>query len=109
MKRVNRSVLSRTGWNGNDNDDFCTGRQISICRQRMNFYPTEREEEMLQICNFFSRNFITFQALRTYTFTFAGMSTCGTEAMTTLSVMPEVDLMIGYSDNPKHICISFLC
>jgi hypothetical protein len=59
--------------------------------------------EMSQICNFFSRNFITFQDLKTYTFTIAGMSECGREAVINSAIMPEVDWVIGYSDNPKHI------
>ena len=64
---------------------------------------------MLQICNFFHRNFVTFQDLETYNFTVSGMSECGKEAVTTLAVVPEVDRVIGYSDNLKHTCQSFLC
>jgi len=64
---------------------------------------------MSQICNFFSRNFVTFQDLKTYNFTIAGMSSWGKEAMTTSAVMPEVDRETGYSDNLKHTCRSFHC
>ena len=64
---------------------------------------------MSQICNFFPRNFITFQDLKTYNFTIAGMSGCGKEAVTTSTIMSKVDWVIGYSDNFKHNCESFLC
>ncbi len=64
---------------------------------------------MSQICNFFSRNFVTFQDLKKYTFTTAGVNVWGKEAVTTLAVMTVVDWMIGYSDNPEHNCRSFLC
>jgi hypothetical protein len=57
---------------------------------------------MSQICNFFPRNFVTFQDLKTYNSAIAGMSAWGKEAMTTLAVISEVDWMIGYSDNPEH-------
>ena len=67
-----------------------------------------KEEKMSQICNFFPRNFVTFQDLKKYNFTIAGMSAWGKEAVTTSAVMPEVDKETGYSDNPKHNCRSFL-
>jgi hypothetical protein len=63
---------------------------------------------MSQICNIFFRNFITFQDLKTYNSEIGGMSACGREAMTNSSIMPEVDMAIGYSENPKHNCQSFL-
>jgi hypothetical protein len=61
-----------------------------------------KKRKMSQICNFFPRNFVTFQDLKMYTFTIAGVSACGKEALTTSAVIPEVDWVIGYSDNPKH-------
>ena len=51
---------------------------------------------------------MTFQDLATYNFTIAGMSECGKEAVTASAVVHEVDWVIGYSDNPKHSCQSFL-
>jgi len=68
-----------------------------------------REEKMAQICNSFSRIYITFPDLKTYNFATAGMSECGKEAVTTSAVMPDVDRAIGCSDNPKHSCLSFHC
>ena len=67
------------------------------------------EKEMLQICNFFSQIYMTFQDLKTYNFAIAGMNECGKEAVTTSAVMPEVDRVTGHSDNPKHSCWSFHC
>ena len=64
---------------------------------------------MSQICNFFPRNFVTFQDLKKYTFTIAGVNVWGKEAVITLALIPKVDRVIGYSDNPKHNCRSFLC
>ena len=64
---------------------------------------------MSQICNFFPRNFITFQDVMTYYFAIAAVSECGKEAVTTSAVMPEVDRVIGYSNNPKDNCQSFQC
>jgi len=46
---------------------------------------------MSQICNFFPRNFVTFQDLKKYNFAIAGVSEWGQEAVTTSIVMPEVD------------------
>ena len=64
---------------------------------------------MSQICNFFPRNFITFQDLKMYTFMITDVSACGKEAVTTSAVMPEVDRATGYSDNLKHTCRGFHC
>jgi len=62
---------------------------------------------MSQICNFFTRNFITFQDLKTYNFTIAGISAWGKEAVTTLAVIPEVDRATGYSDNQSMLAAVF--
>jgi hypothetical protein len=59
---------------------------------------------MSQICNFFPRNFVTFQDLKTYTFTIAGMSACGKETVTTPAIVPEVDWVTDYYDKPKRSC-----
>jgi hypothetical protein len=64
---------------------------------------------MSQICNFFPRNFVTFQDLKKYTFTIAGVSAWGKETVINSAVMPEVDKETGYSDNLKYNCRSFLC
>jgi hypothetical protein len=63
---------------------------------------------MSQICNFFSRNFITFQDLKTYNSEIGGTSECGRGTVTTSAMITEVDRKTGYSDNPKHSCQSFL-
>ena len=62
---------------------------------------------MSQICNFFSRNFVTFQDLKTYNFTIEGMSAWGKEAVTTLAVMPEVDRANGCPDNQSMLAAVF--
>jgi hypothetical protein len=64
---------------------------------------------MSQICNFSPRNFVTFQDLKKYNSGTGGMSECGRGTVTTSAVIPEVDRVISYSDNPKHNCQSFLC
>jgi len=64
---------------------------------------------MSQICNFFTRNFITFQDLKTYNSETGGMSECGRGTVTISVVIPEVDRVINSSDNPKYNCQSFLC
>jgi len=64
---------------------------------------------MSQICNFFPLNFISFQDVKTYTFTVAGVGVCRKKAVINSAVMPEVDKETGYSDNPEHNCQSFLC
>jgi len=64
---------------------------------------------MSQICNFFTRNFITFQDLKTYNSAIVGMSVCGKKAVINSVVIPEGDSATVYFDNPKHNCQGFLC
>ena len=67
------------------------------------------ENEMSQICDSFSQIYMTFPDLKRHNFTIEGMSEYGKEVVTISTVMPEVDKVTGYSDNPKHSCLSFLC
>jgi hypothetical protein len=64
---------------------------------------------MSQICNFFSRNFVTFQGLKMYNSVVRGMSECGRGTVTNSVVIPEVDIANTYFNNTKHDFRSLLC
>ena len=45
--------------------------------------------------------------MKTYNFAIAGMGVCGKEAVTIPAIIPEVDRVTSYYDNPKYNCLRF--
>ena len=62
---------------------------------------------MSQIRNFFRQIYITFQDMKTYNFTTTRVSVHGKEAVTIPAIIPEVDMLTSYYDNPKYNCLRF--
>jgi len=56
---------------------------------------------MLQICDFFSRIYMTFQGPETHNSIVEGVSAHGKKAVMNSAVVPEVDSVTDYCDYPE--------